>query len=102
MHPSKVNRQQLNKLTDLPNIGKAGAEDLRILGIDRPDQLVGKNPFVMYQELCLKTAKQHDPCVVDVFISIIDFMNGGEPRVWWHYSEQRKCVMTLNTSNNSG
>lgn len=90
MHPSKVNRSRLSTLTDLPNIGKAGAEDLRLLGIQRPGQLIGKCPFEMYEALCKKTAVGHDPCVIDVFMSVTRFMAGEEPQPWWAYTSERK------------
>ena len=90
MNPNKVDRNRLNKLTDLPNIGKAGAEDLRLLGIHRPSQLVGMCPFEMYMKLCDLTATRHDPCVIDVFMSVTRFMAGEEARPWWHYTEERK------------
>ena len=44
MHPDKVDRQRLKKLTDLPNIGKACAQDFHVLGIHTPDQLIGRCP----------------------------------------------------------
>jgi hypothetical protein len=90
MNPSKVNRAFVVKLTDLPNIGNAGAEDLRRLGIREPSQLIGKCPFEMYEMLCVKTATRHDPCVIDVFMSITHFMNGGEPQAWWKFTGERK------------
>lgn len=90
MNPSKVDRNRLVWLTDLPNIGKAGAEDLHLLGISKPSQLIGKCPFEMYAMLCEKTATRHDPCVIDVFMSITRFMNGDEPQPWWKYTEERK------------
>jgi hypothetical protein len=90
MNPNKVDRNRVVALTDLPNIGKAGAEDLALLGIREPSQLVGKCPFEMYEMLCEKTATHHDPCVIDVFISITRFMNGEEPRAWWNFTAERK------------
>lgn len=90
MNPSKVDRTRLVALTDLPNIGAACAEDLRLLGIDQPSQLVGRNPFEMYQTLCEKTAVRHDPCVIDVFMSVTRFMAGEEALPWWKYTEERK------------
>jgi Pathogenicity locus len=90
MNPNKVERALVVKLTDLPNIGKAGADDLRLLGIHEPSQLIGKCPFEMYDMLCEKTATRHDPCVVDVFMSITHFMNGGESLQWWKFTEERK------------
>ncbi|MBL4909382.1 MAG: hypothetical protein JKX78_05055 [Alteromonadaceae bacterium] len=40
MNPNKVTRENLRKLTDLPNIGKAGAQDLNLLGIQQPAQFI--------------------------------------------------------------
>ncbi|MDE2421717.1 MAG: helix-hairpin-helix domain-containing protein [Gammaproteobacteria bacterium] len=90
MHPSKVDRDKLNTLTDLPNIGKACAEDLRMLGIFEPAQLIGKDPYQLFEDLCLKTGTQIDPCMLDTFISITRFMNGEPPQPWWHYTVERK------------
>ncbi|HOL64357.1 MAG TPA: helix-hairpin-helix domain-containing protein [Accumulibacter sp.] len=93
MHPSKVSRRQLEKLADLPNIGPACAADLRRLGIDTPDDLVGRCPLEMYRQLCTLTGKVQDPCVLDVFLSISDFMAGGQAKRWWAYTAERKRLM---------
>jgi hypothetical protein len=93
MKPSKVERSRVRRLTDLPNIGEAGAKDLRIIGIRVPDQLVGKSPFDMYEELCEKTGMRHDPCVLDVFMSVTSFMDGNEPRPWWDFTAERKRLV---------
>ncbi|MGE5472226.1 MAG: helix-hairpin-helix domain-containing protein [Bacteroidota bacterium] len=90
MNPARVDRQRLEKLTDLPNIGPACAADLRRLGIDRPEQLIGRDPLAMYHELCAVTATRHDLCLLDVFISITRFMGGEEPKPWWAYTAERK------------
>lgn len=90
MHPGKVRRDRMNTLTDLPNIGPACAADLRLLGIDTPQQLIGKDAFLLYRRLCDITQVRHDPCVLDTFLSIIDFMAGNPPRVWWHFTAERK------------
>ena len=91
MNPARVRREAVRMLTDLPNVGPATAGDLRLLGIDTPPQLVGRDAWALYAELCLITQQQHDPCVIDVFLSITDFMHGGEARPWWHYTAQRKA-----------
>ncbi|MQR02438.1 helix-hairpin-helix domain-containing protein [Glaciimonas soli] len=93
MNPNKVDRNHLNKLTDLPNVGKAGAEDLRLIGIHEPSDLVGKNSYEMYEKLCEKTGMRHDPCVLDVFISVTRFMAGEDARPWWAYTEERQQVL---------
>ncbi len=90
MNPSKVVRKNVRKLTDLPNIGKAGAVDLELLGIEAPEDLKGQDPYEMYDRLCFLTGSRHDPCVIDVFISVTRFINGDEPKAWWNYTEERK------------
>ncbi len=90
MHPNKVKREKVKTLTDLPNIGPAMARDLQLLGISEPDQLLGRSAYDMYNQLCKISGHRHDPCVIDVFLSITDFTNGGEPRPWWKYTQQRK------------
>lgn len=90
MNPSKVDRNSLHDLTDLPNIGKSLAEDLRKIGIQQADDLVGQDPFAMHASLCQATGTQHDPCVIDVFISITRFMDGAAPLPWWKYTAERK------------
>lgn len=90
MNPEKVKREKVKHLTDLPNIGKAMANDLRLIGIEKPDQLKGKSAYKMYEKLCDLTGYKHDPCVIDVFLSITHFANGKEPKVWWEYTAERK------------
>jgi hypothetical protein len=94
MHPSKVDRDRLNKLTDLPNVGPAIAEDLHLLGIHEPRQLEGQSPFQMYERLSEKTGVRQDPCLLDVFISVTRFMNGQEPRLWWEFTTERKKLLS--------
>jgi hypothetical protein len=90
MHPDKVRRETTKTLTDLPNIGPAMARTLLRIGIERPEQLAGRDPVALFGELCEKTGKRQDPCVLDVLMSVTDFMNGGAPKVWWAYTAQRK------------
>ncbi|MBY4597970.1 helix-hairpin-helix domain-containing protein [bacterium BD-1] len=90
MNPAKVVRSRLAKLTDLPNVGAATAADLRLLGINKPGDLVGKSPYALYDSLCAITGVRHNPCVIDVFISVTRFMAGEDPRPWWAYTSERK------------
>jgi hypothetical protein len=90
MNPNKVERQRVKLLTDLPNVGKATAKDLQLLGVYSPSDLCGKDPFEMYQALCNATGVRQDPCVLDVFVSITRFAAGEAPQPWWAYTAQRK------------
>ncbi len=87
-------RNSVSRLDALPNIGRAIAADLALIGIDHPAKLAGRDPFAMYSELCAVTGKRHDPCVLDVFISVVHFMEGGEPLPWWSFTERRKRYLT--------
>jgi hypothetical protein len=90
MHPDKVQRGKIESLTDLPNVGPATAADLHLLGIVEAEQLAGRDAYALYRQLCDITQMRHDPCVLDVFLSLIDFANGAPARAWWYYTAQRK------------
>lgn len=83
-------RETVSRLEALPNIGKAMAADLRLIGVDHPRALKGKDPVALYEALCERTGVRHDPCVIDVFMAAVDFMEGGEPLPWWAFTEERK------------
>jgi hypothetical protein len=90
MNPEKVVRAKVEKLTDLPNVGKATAADLRTIGIERPKQLEGADPYDLYVRLCQAFGQRQDPCMLDVLMSVVDFMDGAEPKRWWAYTQLRK------------
>ena len=102
MNPAKVNRKSVISLTDLPNIGKAMAADLRLIGIDEPGQLRGRAPYELYERLCDRTGQRQDPCVLDTFISIVRFMDGEEPRPWYAFTAERKRTLRPPTDSRRG
>jgi hypothetical protein len=79
-------------LEQLPNIGPSLAADLRSIGVAHPRELAHRDAFVLYQALCAKTGKRQDPCVLDTFMAVTDFMRGAAPSPWWHYTAQRKAL----------
>jgi hypothetical protein len=88
---------QRDKITDfkqIPNVGPAIAKDFVTLGINTPQELVGKDPYKMHQDLCKLTGQQHDPCVIDVFISAVRYMEGGPARKWWEFTQERKTHLS--------
>ncbi len=93
MNPTKVVRERVRTLTDLPNIGPACAADLRRLGITEPAQLAGRCPYTLYDELNARTGTIVDPCMLDTLISVVRFMDGDEPQPWWHYTAERKATV---------
>lgn len=90
MNPGKVVRSRVATLTDLPNVGRETAADLRLLGYERPDDIKGACPFEMHRRLCGITGHVHDPCVIDIFMSVTEFLAGDPPRPWWSFTRRRK------------
>lgn len=86
-------RATVARLEELPNVGPAVAGDLRLLGIEHPLQIPGRDPLALYDELCAATGERQDPCVLDVFIAVVDFMEGGTARPWWDFTEHRKRML---------
>jgi hypothetical protein len=87
------NREEVAHLEDIPNIGPAVAADLRQLGITSPADLPGRDPYVMYDNLCRITGQRHDPCLLDTFIAAVRFMEGAPKKPWWKYTAERKQEM---------
>jgi len=83
-------RSEISDLGNIPNVGPATIRYLNMLDIFHPVELIGKNPYSMFEELCRITNKKFDPCLADVFISAVRFMEGGPPKKWWEYTEERK------------
>lgn len=81
---------EANKFEQIINIGPAAADDFRKLGFSKPSELTDQDPTVLYRNICEITESFHDPCVLDVMIATVDFMNGGKPQQWWAFTDLRK------------
>jgi len=88
---SKATRtQDVITFTDIPNVGKAMERDFLLLGLKSPADLKKQDPYKLYQKLCKKSGVRQDPCVLDTYLAVIDFMNGAEAKPWWMYTKGRK------------
>ncbi|MEQ1831449.1 MAG: helix-hairpin-helix domain-containing protein [Candidatus Eisenbacteria bacterium] len=85
-----MKRADYTTFEQIPNVGPATAGDLRLLGFEQPAELVGQDAYRLYERLCRKTGQRHDPCVIDVFLSVIRFMEGAPAKPWWAYTAERK------------
>ncbi|HJV69772.1 helix-hairpin-helix domain-containing protein [Ideonella sp.] len=88
--PKAASAAECQALEQLPNVGPAMAGDLRLLGIQHPADLRGRDAFALYRALERATGQRQDPCVLDTFMAIVDFMQGAEPKPWWAYTAARK------------
>ena len=86
----KTTSRDVARLVDIPNVGPAIAADLRQLGISQPDDLVGRDPYEMYDDLSRITGQRHDPCLLDTFIAAVRYMEGGPKKPWWKFTVERK------------
>jgi len=86
-------RNDVKELRGIPNIGKAIEKDLVLLGITRPVELIGMDPYQMYRDLCQITGRRQDPCIIDVFISAVRYMEGAPAKKWWEFTRERKQTL---------
>ena len=90
--PKAASAAECETLEQLPNVGPAMARDLRLLGLQHPKDLRGRDAFVLYRQLERATGQRQDPCVLDTFMAIVDFMHGAAPKPWWAYTAERKLT----------
>src|SRR5471030_2277527 len=94
------NREDVTHLEDIPNVGPSIASDLRQLGITMPAELLGRDPYAMYDDLCRITGQSHDPCLLDTFIAAVRYMEGGPKKPWWKYTAERKKTLEARIRQN--
>lgn len=85
-----LKRTNVTRFRDIPNVGPATEKLFFALGLDAPAELAGKDPYRLYRDVCRINEEQYDPCVIDVFISAVRYMEGGPPKKWWEFTQERK------------
>jgi hypothetical protein len=68
--------QDVATLEDIPNVGPAVAADLRRLGLTAPADLLGRDPYALYEDLAT--------C-------------GSLKKPWWKYTAERKRRLAART-----
>ncbi|HSK48713.1 MAG TPA: helix-hairpin-helix domain-containing protein [Coriobacteriia bacterium] len=81
------------RLEDLPNVGPAIAGKLNKIDVFEPSDLVGRDPYALFDELTARTGVRHDLCLLDVFIAVTRFMSGEPEKPWWTYTAERKAEL---------
>ena len=92
-----MKRSDIKQFHDIPNVGVAIEKDFFALGMCKPIELIGKDPYQMYSDLCRITQKKQDPCLIDVFISAVRYMEGKKKKKWWEFTEERKKHSSIGT-----
>jgi hypothetical protein len=91
---TNANDRKLDRLEDIPNVGKAVAADLRLLGFLRPAELSGQDPYELYDRINASTGQRQDPCLLDTFIAAIRYVEGGPSLPWWAFTAERKRTLS--------
>lgn len=78
------------ELYSLMNVGKATLRDLELLNIKNIETLAKQEATDLYIKIQKITKQRHDPCVWDVFASIINEAKTGEKTRWWEWTKVRK------------
>jgi hypothetical protein len=80
-----------DELRSIPGIGPAMARDLRLLGISAVDELRGRDPERLYDELAAHSGGHVDRCVLYVFRCAVYFAETPRPEPeltdWWSWKD---------------
>ncbi len=81
-------------LKDLISVGPATIEDFNLLGINTVNDLIGKDPEFLFEELEKKRSQKMDICCLDVFRAAVaqaeDPLLPLEKCRWHYWSDLRK------------
>lgn len=87
------NRPILKRLQSIPGVGPSTARDLLALGIRSPEDLVGRDPADLYEELCGIHGCRLDRCVLYVLRCAVYFASEPDPYPellkWWSWKDAR-------------
>lgn len=84
---------EITRLEDLPNIGKSMANDLRSIGITRPEEIKERAPLNVYNDLKEPMGRRHDPCVLYTLLSVVHFLGSSERIPWWKFTAEGKSIL---------
>ena len=79
------------RLESIPGVGPSIASDLRRLGVRRVDDLRGRDPARLYDELESISGAHVDRCVLYVFRCAVHYAGEPEPdgelTKWWNWKD---------------
>lgn len=81
-----------DELQMIPGVGPSTADDLRLLGIRRVEDLRNQDPETLYAKLCRRIGKPIDRCVLYVFRCAVYFAtetkHDPEKLKWWNWKDR--------------
>src|SRR5207248_11618027 len=89
--PATAKSAALRALQELPGVGPSIASDLYALGIHVPDDLIGRDPETLYEQLCELQGQHVDRCVLYVFRCVVNYATRRprDPELckWWNWKD---------------
>lgn len=89
-----IKKESDRSLEDLVSIGPAMRRDFKKLGVNTVRELARRSPDALYKELCRRTGRRQDPCVLDTFRAAVAQARDPELPieycVWWFWTRVRK------------
>ena len=83
----------VDDLSRIPGVGPSLAADLYLAGIREVAELRGRNPEILYQELCSQAGATIDRCVLYVFRCAVYYASESrhdpEKLKWWNWKDAR-------------
>jgi Pathogenicity locus len=84
-------------LSRIPGVGPSIASDLYLLGIRQVADLRGRDPELLYSELCREMGQHVDRCVLYTFRCAVYFASESkhDPELlkWWNWKDGTKAAM---------
>jgi Pathogenicity locus len=99
-------------LSRIPGVGPSIASDLYLLGIRQVADLRGRDPELLYSELCREMGRHIDRCVLYTFRCAVYFASESkhDPELlkWWNWKDgtkaatQKACPKSMTNQNPRG
>ncbi len=86
-------QSDVSDLQRLMNVSVGVSRYFERIGILRIDELVGRDPVEVYEQMCVTDGVRHDPCLLDTIMSAVDQAEGKPARRWWDYTEHRRQLL---------
>lgn len=81
----------MGDLQEIPGVGKNMAAHLNALGVQRVEDLKGRDPEALYERECLMQGRTVDRCVLYVYRLAVAYaegrIEGPEQLKWWNWKD---------------
>ena len=98
-----MGRSRPDALREIPGVGVKIAADMREIGIERVEDLEGRDPQELYDRLCLEKGVSVDRCMLYVFRCAVYYasIDNHDPELlrWWNWKDSAGTSSTKSNGN---